>query len=316
MSQTYEVLVNEPTSVGPASASSPTAVSGAAWPSRLLLVTDGSFDSDGAIAAAAAFAEPGGPSVELMMTYAPRIPLPMSADRCGLAKCEQCDRQEIARVLRGTRDRLRHVIPGRAGRASWRTRVEIGDPGAMLVRVADQLHPDLVLVGIGQREVYDERAGGRTAVCAARYLDASLLAAARDYAPPERCVVAFPRGRVHAPTVCAALACMQKGGTVYLAFPKAIPTVKGRGVDDDDPRHAVLEACGPEIAANLDGVELVRVDVADDMLTGILELAEHVSATLIAVPNFGRAGPVRAFLPNLAEPLLFAAQCSVLVVPS
>lgn len=106
------------------------------------------------------------------------------------------------------------------------------------------------------------------------------------------------------------------GGAIYLAFPDEAPGGEPPGPDDGDVRRALLAACGPEIGPRLDDLELVRVDIADDMLTGIMELAEHVGATLIAVPNFGRAGPIRAFLPNLAEPLLFAAPCSVLVVPS
>jgi len=253
--------------------------------------------------------------VDLMVTYAPRIPPPSVADRRGIAQCEPCDRQELARVLRATRDRLRHVVPARADRADWTLRVEIGDPGAMLVRIADRIHPDLVIVGIGQREVFDERAGGRTAVCGARYLDVPLLAAARHYRPPDRCVIALPHGHLRPGTVATALACMSPGGTVYLAFPKAV-RAEWLETGAPDLHRIVMDTCGPQIAEQLDRVELVRVDVADDMLTGVLELAEHVSATLIAVPNFGRPGPVRAFLPNLAEPLLFAAQCSVLVVPS
>ena len=58
-----------------------------------------------------------------------------------------------------------------------------------------------------------------------------------------------------------------------------------------------------------------RVDIAGDMLAGVLRLAEEVGAELVAVPNRGEPGQVRVFLPNLAEPLLVAAPCSVLVVP-
>jgi len=316
MPQACEVPVSESPPAQPTtSVSNVRAADSRTWPGRLLLVSDGSFDSDGAIAAALALARPAGASVELLITYAPRIPLPSLADRCGVAQCEPCDRQELARILRATRDRVRHVVSARADRADWTLRVEIGDPGATVVRVADQMPPDVVVVGIGQREVFDERAGGRTAVCAARYLDAPLLAAARHYRAPDRCVIALPHGRVNARTIASALACMPHGGLVYLAFPGAIPSPRSLETSSPDIHRIVMDACGPRIAAKLDRVELVRVDVAGDMLTSVLELADDVGATLIAVPIFGRPGPVRAFLPNLAEPLLFAAQCSVLVVP-
>src|SRR5690242_10044979 len=132
MSTTLQVLPPE-TALPYAATSGPqpaAAKSPWGWPNRILLNVDGSLEGDGAIAAALAFAHAGTASVEVVVTHAPRIPLPRSPNRSGSVQCEPCDRPEVARALRAARDRLRHVAPAREDRAGWNIRVEVGDPGA------------------------------------------------------------------------------------------------------------------------------------------------------------------------------------------
>jgi nucleotide-binding universal stress UspA family protein len=86
-------------------------------------------------------------------------------------------------------------------------------------------------------------------------------------------------------------------------------------VQSGSARELVAHACGPELANELDTFEVAYVELLGDVLSAVLRLADDVGAQLIAVPNHGDPGSIRAFLPNLAEPLLVAARCSVLVVP-
>ena len=65
----------------------------------------------------------------------------------------------------------------------------------------------------------------------------------------------------------------------------------------------------------LDEIDIVRLGMPGDAVDNTLHVAAETGAHLIAVPNFGDPGPVRAFLPNQVDALLSAAQCSVLVVP-
>jgi hypothetical protein len=53
----------------------------------------------------------------------------------------------------------------------------------------------------------------------------------------------------------------------------------------------------------------------DDNAADVLHAVDEYSAQLVAVHLWGDPGPVRAFLPNAAVPLLLAARCSVLIVP-
>ncbi len=86
-------------------------------------------------------------------------------------------------------------------------------------------------------------------------------------------------------------------------------------IDSDSGREIVARACGPEFKLDLDAIEIDRVSVAGDTLSGVLRIADDVDAHLIAAPNLGSPGAIRAFLPNLGEPLLLNARCSVLIVP-
>jgi nucleotide-binding universal stress UspA family protein len=116
--------------------------------------------------------------------------------------------------------------------------------------------------------------------------------------------------------LCAALASVVPPAKLWLVFPERQPGVAPDHSDAESIAAAVRAACGENIAhGGLDEVRLERIDVDGDMLSAILRLADELSAQLIAIPNHGAPGPVRSFLPNLAEPLLLSARCSVLVVP-
>lgn len=106
----------------------------------------------------------------------------------------------------------------------------------------------------------------------------------------------LPDGRVHMATIRAARTCVGPNGKVWLAVPERT-------------------SIGNDLADVPAGFDLERVEIDGDMLSGILNLAGDVHADMIAVPNRGEPGAVRAFLPNIAEPLLLAAECSVLIVP-
>jgi nucleotide-binding universal stress UspA family protein len=287
----------------------------APWPRRILVAIDGTVATDPAIRAALFLQRQAASAVDVAAIYAPRIPVPHTSERRGIDACERGDRTDAARLIAMVRSRYRELVPDRAERAGWQFHLEVGDPGGTLVRLAETTRPDLVIVGIGQREPLDGRSGGRTAVCASRYPTTALFAAASDDEIPSRVIVALPNGKLHAPTLRAALACVSRPARLWLAFPERHPALASDIGDSHAIAAALRALCGDEIADALENVRFERLDIAGDMLNDTLRLAEQLSADLIAVPNHGDAGPVRAFLPNLAEPLLLAARCSVLVVP-
>ena len=285
---------------------------GRLWPRRILVASDASSASDAAIAAARILAARSGASVEMTAVYSPRVPLPASPERRGFEQCEAPERSDAAALLRAVRAQRRRYLPQLR---DWPLRLEVGDPGSVIVRLVGRASSDIVVLGIGELDPADRRYAGHTASCVARYLETPLFAAAPGCEAPERCVVALSDGRVHAPTLRTAVACLPPGAHLWIAAPKSLPVPAPNGIGAQSAHELVAGACGPELATQVAALEVERVEVEGDMLSAVLRLVDEVHAQLIAVPNRGDPGPVRTFLANLAEPLLLAARCSVLVVP-
>lgn len=280
-----------------------------------MLAIDGSPPAETAVRAARAFARRTGASVVIATVYTPEIPLPESPERHGIERCQPSHRQEVAELIREVRAQLASVLTEAGHLRDWPLHLEIGDPGPMIVSMARHTSADLIVLSIGAREPSDRLSGTRTAAIVARYATVPLYASAAGCEVAARCVAAFPDGRPHAPTIHAALASLLLGGRLWVAMPAT--TDDGVSIDtSESARNLVARACGPECMAYLDAVEVERVILPGEPLTAVTALAQQVDAQLIAIPNHGDPGPVRAFLPNLVEPLLLASRCSLLVVPA
>ncbi len=265
------------------------ALSGSAWPRSILVATDGSSGAEPAVIAARALAERHVASVAMVAVYAPGIPMPSSPTRRGFEQCEPCDRHEAAALLRAVRRQRRRA----QFRRDWPLHLEVGDPGTVIVRLASETPVDLVMLGIGSVDPANRRSGGRTTLRAAQYVVAPLYAVVAGCEAPRRAVVAFPDGRVDEPTLRAAAACVAPGGRLWI----------------------VTRSSGDALP-HINGLTVERVDVDGDMLDGVLRVATAQTAHLVAVPAHGDPGPVRAFIPSLADALLRSARCSVLAVPT
>ena len=263
------------------------------WPRRILVGTDGTSSAVPAIEAARAIADRSGTPVEMETVYRPRVPLPASGTHRGIDECERYERAPALTLLQRVRRQRRELAQHAHGGP---LRFEIGDPAAVIARTATESRCDLVVTGIGHFDPVAGRCTGRTVLRIARHLGAALLAAAPGCEAPGSAVLAFPDGRVHEPTIRAALQLLPPDAPVWIALPDQSSTAHPELIEARDPRFE-------------------RVDISGDMLSGVLRLVRDTGAQLVATPNRGAPGQVRVFLPNIAEPLLVAAPCSVLVVP-
>jgi nucleotide-binding universal stress UspA family protein len=283
------------------------------WPRRILVGTDGTASAVPAIEAARAIAERRGVPVEMETVYRPRVPLPWSGTHRGIDECEHTERDPAVTQLRRVRRQRRELSQYAHG---WPLRFEIGDPAAVISRAAAEGGCDLVVAGIGHFDPVGARCDGRTVTRVARQIGVPLLAAKAGCEAPTRCVIALPDGQIHAPTIRAAFRLLSSDAPVWIAMPDRFATPHPELIAAGTARELVLEALGDAMASDeRDRRLLERVDIAGDMLSGVLRLADEAGADLIAVPNRGAPGQVRVFLPNVAEPLLVAAPCSVLIVP-
>lgn len=286
----------------------------APWPARILLATDGSWLGNAAVAAARIIAARSGASCEIVAVYAPRVPLPVIPGLHGMSRCPPSERPEARRVLQGARRQLAELCGGSRGGGECPLRLEVGDPAMSIVRLAAERQVDLVVLGVGRCDTPERRSGAITAARVVRYASTAVYAAAAGCEEPDCAVVAFPDGVVSERTIRAAIDCLTPTGRLWIALPEHGAESEG-DVPVRSPRDLVRRACGPRADVLLGAVHVERVNVASDMLLGVLRLADDVGARLVVAPNRGDPGPVRAFLPNLADPLLRVADCSVLVVP-
>jgi nucleotide-binding universal stress UspA family protein len=284
------------------------------WPSRILVATNGSASADAAIAAATLLAGRSNASVEMMTVYVPRVSLPVSPTRGGFRQCEKPDRGDAARLLAAVR-RQRTRCMRSSERRSCPLRLEIGDPCALIIRAAKESSADLLVLSLGGREPSERLRGDRTVLCLARYCSTPVYVAVSNGEKPQRCVVAFPDGLPHGPTLRAVLRCLSAGSRMWIAVPDRSPMKPADGRGSESARDFVARAVGAGFERELESIEIEMTNVDGDMLAGVLRIADDVGANLIAAPNRGAPGPIRTFLPNLAEPLLYSARCSVLIVP-
>ena len=283
------------------------------WPRRILVGTDGTSSVMPAIEAARAIAERCGAAVEMETVYRPRVPLPASVGRRSIDRCEHTERAQALTLLHRVHRQRRELAQYARG---WPLRFEVGDPAAVISSAATESAADLVVTGIGHFDPLGARCDGRTVLRIVRHLGVALFAAAPGCESPTRCVIALPDGQLHAPTVQAALRLLPAGAPVWIAIPDRHSTSHPELIVQGSAGSLAREALsGMEPADERDRRTFERVDIAGDMLTGVLHLARDTGAQLIAVPNRGAPGQVGVFLPNIAEPLLVAAPCSVLVVP-
>ena len=282
------------------------------WPRRILVGSDGTSSAAPAITAARAIADRSSADVEMETVYRPRVPLPASAHRRSIGHCERTERGSALALLHRVQHQRRALAQYACG---WPLRFEIGDPAAVIASAAAESDADLVVTGIGHFDPLGARCDGRTVLRIARHLGVTLFAAAHGCEVPARCVIAFPDGQLHAPTVRAALRLLPSGAPLWIAIPDRSSTAHPELIAEGSGHDLVVEAMGGAASDADDRHACERVDISGDMLTWVLHLVHDTGAQLVALPNRGAPGPVRVFLPNIAEPLLVAAPCSVLVVP-
>src|SRR5262245_61202619 len=138
----------------------PVAASHAAgrWPRCILVASHGTTSAVGAIHAARTLSKRCGASLSIVTVYPPEIPVPAASGRRGLEQCEGPERSEAERLLHAVRCQCVGDKPG----DDLAPRLEVGDPVATILRLADETCADLVVVGLGRRDPHARQLGERT----------------------------------------------------------------------------------------------------------------------------------------------------------
>lgn len=284
------------------------------WPARILVCTDNSVSSGDALALADALAARAAAAVDVLSVFTPSIPLPNVPARRGSARCERQDRCAAAELIRAVRTEERRRF---GGRVRWPVNLEVGNPVQAIVERSKRTRADLVIVGLGSRDPLVRKGGVVIPASLSRYTDVPILAAAPMVrALPQEAVLLVDREQVDLAVIRAALRCIEDASFLWVLVHAGTTANSGDGVQRRKGTLAdIMSVIRREAATVSKRIVARAVYRTGDPVEAVLALAREVRADLIVTPVHGTAGPVRSLLPNVADRLLLAAPCSVLVVP-
>jgi nucleotide-binding universal stress UspA family protein len=315
MSTTHPYPMFAPASAYPDSpylVAAPLPWSGAHRPAVIIVASDGTEQSDGALRVALARAEATGAALEVL-TIARWEPV-SSPDGITLWQEENATRRGNQR--RAVEAQLERVTGG--PRVNGVTVLD-GNPSYTISRVAIERRAALVIVGLGRHGLTDRLFSDETALQLARIARVPVLAVPENAVGTGwHAVVAVDFSEISDRAAQSAIDAVGDDGIVDLVH--VLPYVV------EDPFTVQAEEPGEEwarssIQALMSRLAIpVGVTVRQIVLRGrvahrVLEYAGEVQADLIATGTHGRGFVVRAVLGSVATKLIRGAICAVLTVP-
>jgi nucleotide-binding universal stress UspA family protein len=281
-------------------------------PAVLLVASDGTQRSDGAVRVALARAAATNAALEVL-TVAKWEP-PGSPDGMVLW-------QELNQARRGTQ---RRAVEAQLERISGKPRVHgvtvlDGNPAFTISRVAVERRAALVVVGLGRHALTDRLFSDETALQLARICRVPVLAVPEHAVGNAwHAVVAVDFGELSDRAAQAAIDAVGDHGIVELVHVMPYSHEDAFSVEGQEPYARWTRS---QLGALLDrlvvpsGVTVKCVPIRGRAAPSVLEYAQSVDADLIATGTHGRGFVARAVLGSVASTLLRGATCSVLSVP-
>lgn len=286
--------------------------SGTPRPAVIVVASDGTPRSDGAVRIALARAETARAAVEIV-TVARWEPVLMPE---GMFAWQE----EFA----GRRDDQRRAVEAQLERVTGRPRAHavsalVGNPAHTISRVAIERHAALVVVGLGRRGLSDRLFGDETALQLARISRVPVLAVPEHATPaPWHAVVAVDFGSLSERAAQGAIDTVGDEGIVELVHVTPFVREHPFAVEAEEPcarwAHAQLDALAERLVVP-PGVTLKHVVLSGRAAHDVLAYAKRAGANLIATGTHGRGFVARAVLGSVATSLLRGAECAVLAVP-
>jgi nucleotide-binding universal stress UspA family protein len=278
----------------------------------ILMATDGTDRSDGALRVAAARAQNTGATLELITVIQSEQILGAESVYFGEAETLQrwtARRKEIeaqvSRVL--GRDTILNIT------------VFEGNAAFTISRVAIERRASLVVVGLGRHLIAQRLFSDETALQLARIARVPVLAVpAATEGAPRYAVVAIDFSDIATRAAQSAVETVSDEGRVDLVH--VMPPVSADGLTRAALATYYLwaEAQLATVAAQLvlpDGVTVRPVIIRGEPATQLLEYASRVGADLVSTGTHGRGFVARAILGSVTAKLLRGATCALLAVP-
>ena len=282
----------------------------------IVVATDGTSQSDGAVRVGRALAQRDGFSADLLSVVEPMPAFP--TDAVVMPDIQQLNtiaREGRAETLLRQRDRTHPGI------RDWPFDIEMGPRVETIVSRAERADAALILVGIGAHGVGARLMQRETAVRVMRAARCPVLALPSDaWGVPHSAIVAvdFTPSSDHA--ALTALSLLGHRGTLYLAhvLPRVvIPQGDPRPFDQvtgADSTLARLQALQRRLAPP-PGVRVEHVMLQGDPAHELVAFASQNAVDLIAAGTHGKSALERLVLGSVSTSLIRTAPCWVLVAP-
>jgi nucleotide-binding universal stress UspA family protein len=290
----------------------PLAWTGARRPAIILVASDGTERSDGALRVALARAERTNAALEVL-TIARWEPI-------GGPEGMVLWQESIAE----RRGEQRRVVEAQLERITGKPRVHgvtvlDGNPAYTISRVAIDRRAALVVVGLGRHGLSDRLFSDETAVELARISRVPVLAVPEfAVGAGGHAVVAVDFADLSDRAAQAAIDAVGDGGIVELVHVMPYVSEDPFAVESEEPyarwTNAHLEALTKRLVIP-PGVTVSRVALRGRAAGTLLEYAQTSGADFIATGTHGRGFVARTLLGSVATSLLRGAKCGVLSVP-
>lgn len=281
----------------------------------VIVATDGSQDSDGAVRVGLALSRRDNVPMTLLSVVEP---LPVY-DADGITAFEVDRLTSITRESREAAMRAQHDRT-HPGIHEWPYTIEVGERVRTILTSADREAASLVIVGLGAHGVTARIFRRETALRLIRAATVPVLAVPTyGWGVPHSALVALDFTRSSEDAARAALDLLGGEGTLYLAHvTPRVPIPQG---DSRMWEEVVASGIVPRlesVARRLDpppGVQVEYVTLHGEPANELLAFADQFKIDLIAAGAHGRSALGRVMLGSVSSKLVRSAQCWVLVAP-
>ena len=278
----------------------------------ILMATDGTERSDGALRVAAARAEATGATLELVTVVQPEPLLATDDMTFGEADilrrfttCRTHVEQQVVRVL--GHDVILSI-----------TALE-GNPAYTISRIAIERRASLVVVGLGRHLVADRIFSDETALQLARIARIPVLAVPTNACTaPRHAVVAIDFSDISTRAAQSAIETVSDDGRVDLVHVMPRVSEDAFTIEAQEPYERWADAQLAAVAGQLvvpKGVTVTRTTLRGRPANELLDYATRVGADLISTGTHGRGFVARAIFGSVTTKLLRTATCTLLTVP-
>lgn len=283
----------------------------------ILVATDGTPQSRGALAVARALGGSGGSGVQVISVHpSPAVSLP---DRSALIEPSAVTRLTVEQKER-VRLQCASVSADGPGPVLPEPEVTSGDPERVITRLANTRRAPLIVVGLGKHEVVDRIFGSETALKISRLSRVPVLAVpAHARKAPYRAVVGLDFSDASLEAARRALRLLSGGGELHLVHVVphdrllVDPWTSDREYDDMVRHRFARFRSQLAVPPNVTVEQATRSGNAARQL---VDYAEQHDADMIAAGSHGHGVVSRLALGSVTTALLRAAATAVLVVPS